>query len=119
MTELTDETLLKIAADATGYGSIAPGEYECEGSAIEAYGSELITFGRAVETMAKAGVIDRLCHVLDALAHAEAALGDIGDADREPGDDLAWCEARAAVALPIVRNTLRAYGRRVGTLTGK
>jgi hypothetical protein len=37
---------------------------------------------------------------------AEAALADIGDADREPGDDLAWCEARAAAALPSVRAAL-------------
>jgi hypothetical protein len=37
------------------------------------------------------------------LGIAEAALADIGDADREPGDDLAWCEQRAAQALPAVR----------------
>ena len=35
-----------------------------------------------------------------ALHTAEAALADIGDADRNPGDDVAWCEARAAQALP-------------------
>jgi len=40
------------------------------------------------------------------LAYAEAALADIGDAEREPGDDLAWCEARAAEALPRVRAAL-------------
>lgn len=38
-----------------------------------------------------------------ALKIAEAALSDIGDADREPGDDVAWCESRAARALPAVR----------------
>lgn len=38
-----------------------------------------------------------------ALVVAEAALADIGDADREPGDDLTWCENRAAKALPTVR----------------
>lgn len=43
----------------------------------------------------------------DVLSYAEAALADIGDADREPGDDLAWCEARAAEALPRVRAALR------------
>jgi hypothetical protein len=43
-----------------------------------------------------------------ALKTAEAALADIGDADREPGDDLAWCEARARQALPAVRATLEA-----------
>lgn len=41
--------------------------------------------------------------LLEALKHAEAALADIGDADREPGDDLAWCETRAAEALPRIR----------------
>lgn len=44
----------------------------------------------------------------DVLAFAEAALADIGDADREPGDDLAWCEKRAAEALPHVRAALGA-----------
>jgi hypothetical protein len=42
-----------------------------------------------------------------ALKIAEAALADIGDATREPGDDLAWCERRAAQALPEVRKALR------------
>lgn len=41
--------------------------------------------------------------LLEALKYAEAGLADIGDADREPGDDLAWCEKRAAEALPTVR----------------
>jgi hypothetical protein len=41
-----------------------------------------------------------------ALEIAEAALADIGDADREPGDDVAWCEARATEALPVVRAAL-------------
>lgn len=44
----------------------------------------------------------------EALTIAEAALADIGDADREPGDDLAWCEKRAAKALPPVREALAA-----------
>lgn len=43
-----------------------------------------------------------------ALVIAEAALADIGDADREPGDDLAWCERRAAQALPKVRAAIAA-----------
>jgi hypothetical protein len=42
-----------------------------------------------------------------ALKIAEAALADIGDATREPGDDLAWCERRAARALPAVRAALK------------
>lgn len=48
----------------------------------------------------------------EALRTAEAALADIGDADREPGDDVAWCERRAAQALPMVRALLRDLGRR-------
>lgn len=42
------------------------------------------------------------------LKFAEAALADIGDAEREPGDDLAWCERRAAKALPRIRAALDA-----------
>ena len=42
----------------------------------------------------------------EALRVAEAALADIGDADREPGDDVAWCERRAAQALPTARAAL-------------
>jgi len=49
--------------------------------------------------------------LLAALVYAEAALSDIGDADREPGDDLAWCENRAAQALPRIRKLLTAHGR--------
>lgn len=41
--------------------------------------------------------------LLLALIRAEAALSDIGDAEREPGDDLAWCESRAAQDLFLVR----------------
>lgn len=41
-----------------------------------------------------------------ALFIAEAALSDIGDADREDGDDISWCENRAAAALPVVRTAL-------------
>lgn len=44
---------------------------------------------------------------VDALKKVEAALSDIGDADREPGDDLKWCERRAAEALPVARAALR------------
>ena len=46
--------------------------------------------------------------LLEALRIAEAALSDIGDADREPGDDVAWCEARAAGAIPQVRAAIKA-----------
>ena len=41
-----------------------------------------------------------------ALLIAEAALSDIGDAKRECGDTMAWCEARAAKAIPAVRAAL-------------
>ncbi len=41
--------------------------------------------------------------LLAALKLAEAGLADIGDADREPEDDLAWCERRAAEPLPNIR----------------
>ena len=49
-----------------------------------------------------------LQQALDALVHAEAGLADIGDADREPGDDLAWCEDRAAQALAKPREAIEA-----------
>jgi hypothetical protein len=48
--------------------------------------------------------------LLSALAYAEAALADIGDAEREEGDDLQWCEERAAQALPRIRYLLKAHG---------
>ena len=44
--------------------------------------------------------------IITALEIAECALSDIGDAEREPGDDVAWCEARAAEAIPSVRNAI-------------
>ncbi len=48
-----------------------------------------------------------LQQALDALIIAEAGLADIGDADRELGDDLAWCEARAAKALASPRQAIK------------
>lgn len=62
---------------------------------------------RAAALEGDAGELERL---REALRKAEAALADIGDADREPGDDLAWCEARAAEALPVVRAALAEGG---------
>ena len=47
-----------------------------------------------------------LKQALDALIIAEAGLADIGDADREPGDDLKWCEARASQALESPRQAI-------------
>ena len=54
-----------------------------------------------------------LLNAMQALILAEAALSDIGDADREPGDDLAWCEARAALAIPACRKTLAELKRAI------
>jgi hypothetical protein len=54
--------------------------------------------------------------LLNALSYAEAALGDIGDAEREPEDDLEWCERRAAEALPRIRDLLKAHGRPTSSL---
>ena len=49
--------------------------------------------------------------LIRALELAEAALADIGDAEREPGDDLAWAEARAAQDLPRIRTVLARWGQ--------
>lgn len=45
---------------------------------------------------------------------AESALSDIGDAEREDGDDLKWCERRAAKAIPSTRAALAAYRKARG-----
>ena len=47
--------------------------------------------------------------LIRALKLAEAALADIGDAEREEGDDLAWAEARAASNLPRIRQALNLW----------
>jgi len=49
--------------------------------------------------------------LIRALELAEAALADIGDAERESGDDLAWAEARAAQVLPRIRAVLARWGK--------
>lgn len=54
-----------------------------------------------------------LQQALEALVIAEAGLADIGDADREPGDDLAWCEARAAQALAFPRAAIIALSEAI------
>lgn len=61
------------------------------------------TIAAAPAHAAHAAQAERIAALSAALAIAEAALADIGDADREPGDDVAWCESRAAEALPAVR----------------
>ncbi len=68
----------------------------------------LVANGLAFEDLQNAAAELRRLHavnqeLLEALKLAEAGLADIGDADREPGDDLAWCERRAAEPLPIIR----------------
>lgn len=57
--------------------------------------------------------LDDRDELLEALAYAEAALSDIGDSEREPGDNLEWCENRAAEALPRVRDLLSRHGRKI------
>ena len=63
---------------------------------------------RLAESKRYGALANEIERLRDELAYAEAALADIGDATREPGDDLAWCEARAAEALPRVRAALKA-----------
>ena len=57
-------------------------------------------------TLTKVNENKILHQVLDALVVAEASLSDIGDADREPGDDVAWCEKRAHQALELPRKAI-------------
>ena len=54
--------------------------------------------------------------LIRALELAEAALADIGDAERESGDDLAWAEARAAQDLPRIRSVLARWGAQPSTV---
>jgi hypothetical protein len=54
--------------------------------------------------------------LIRALELAEAALADIGDAERESGDDLAWAEARAAQDLPRIRAVLARWGSQPSTV---
>ena len=51
-----------------------------------------------------------VAELIEAAKSAEAALSDIGDADREPGDDVAWCERRAYEAIPRLRAALARVG---------
>jgi hypothetical protein len=50
--------------------------------------------------------MSKLSKILSDLKSIEAALSDIGDADREPEDDVAWLENRAAVVIPTARKLL-------------
>lgn len=64
--------------------------------------------GAGVANQTIADLVAQRDALLAALHIAEAALSDIGDADREPGDDVAWCEARAAEAIPKARAAIKA-----------
>jgi hypothetical protein len=76
-------------------------------------------YANKVSASSYSHAMDDRDQLLGVLAYAEAALGDIGDADREPGDDLKWCEDRAAAALPRVRKLLLAHGKQITSLSGK
>lgn len=67
----------------------------------------LFVHGNYDSIKAVQALVFRADKLAKALRTAEAALADIGDADREPGDDVAWCEQRAAQVLPVVRAALR------------
>jgi hypothetical protein len=54
--------------------------------------------------------------LIRALELAESCLADIGDAEREPGDDLAWAEARAAGDLPRIRQALNLWRDQVAAV---
>ena len=112
---LTGDKLREIARSArtSASDSASPGEYVLAGwraaqvAALTAAPAEANTASGAAD-------------LRNALVTAEAALADIGDADREPGDDLAWCEARAAEALPEVRAALAsAPAQAAATPSGK
>jgi hypothetical protein len=64
-----------------------------------------------ISALSHSHVVDDRDQLLGVLCYAESALSDIGDADREPGDDLEWCEGRAAEALPRIRELLLAHGK--------
>lgn len=51
-------------------------------------------------------VSDTESELISTLQLAEAALADIGDAEREPGDDIIWAEKRAGEVLPKIRHVL-------------
>lgn len=93
----------KILENSTG---IENGGLDHDGNATVDY--ELRASSAALPAQAVAPVNEPAAVVRRALEIAEAALADIGDADREPGDDVAWCEQRAAQALPQVRAALAA-----------
>lgn len=77
------------------------GKLRCTGSLLHQLGAQEAS--KAVQDAR-----DEIESLRAALSEAEAALADIGDADRESGHDLAWCEKRAEKALPCVRSALAA-----------
>ena len=91
--DMTQEKLLALADEAGLW-------YPMGGSPDALHGrARLVEFARLIEAAERE-------RMRAALVTAEAALADIGDADREPSDDMAWCERRAARALPAVRAAL-------------
>lgn len=76
-----------------------------------------VAYNGKISASSYSHMMDDRDQLLDALSYAECALGDIGDADREPGDDLEWCEGRAEAALPRIRELLLAHGKTTTTLT--
>ena len=70
-------------------------------------GGKLFVHGDYESIKAAQEIVLRAERLAEALRVAEAALADIGDADRDPGDDVAWCERRASEPLPMIRALLR------------
>jgi hypothetical protein len=76
-----------------------------------------VAYNGKISASSYSHVMDDRDQLLGVLCYAESALSDIGDADREPGDDLEWCERRAAEALPRIRELLLAHGKTTTALT--
>ena len=93
------------SADSTRWNTRATAAKDAE---IEALRAECASAeeNEAIEYKLRGEAEARAERLAEALRFAEAALADIGDADREPGDDVEWCERRAAQALPTVRAAL-------------
>ena len=115
MSEPTDSELAEWLHRIGGWGDIAADEIERHKRASSQHMTQALKNGadfhaaqaEIASLKADLGALraenERLRR---ALVSAEAALSGIGDADREPGDDVAWCEMRAAASLPIVRAAL-------------
>ncbi len=91
---------LVVAAELRRLHALASLSYDERCAKLHAENEEL---SRALALQGKV-----MRQLAEALELAEAGLADIGDADREPGDDLEWCERRAAQPLPVIRAALAA-----------